>query len=91
MNYYHINVNGIDVEVKDILASVLSEEEFKGAMKAQAIQYLLRAGRKNPETEFEDIRKAIHFLTFLMEYKDNQLRDFLGTDQSAQSDPVPLY
>jgi len=39
----------------------------EGFNRGNAIKYIARAGRKNPETEVEDLHKAIQYLEFEIE------------------------
>ena len=43
----HYKLNGLDIEVKDILKSVLGTVGFLGFYKGNIIMYILRASKKN--------------------------------------------
>lgn len=51
------------VECVDAMRSALTEEEFRGGCKQQAMQYIWRERDKNGD---EDIRKAIWWLRMLV-------------------------
>jgi hypothetical protein len=53
------------VQPWDALGAWLSPEEFKGYLRASAIAYLARAGKKGPF--LDDVRKARHYLDKLIE------------------------
>ena len=55
----HYNVGGI--EVIDAIEAWGFGEGFN---RGNAIKYIARAGRKKPEPEVEDLRKAIQYLEF---------------------------
>ena len=57
--------DGRDIEVVDIIEAVLTEEEFKGFTKGNAIKYILRAGKKGKE--HQDLMKAREVLGWLKE------------------------
>ena len=65
-SHYKINLkDGREVEVVDIIKAVLTEEEFKGFVKGNAIKYNLRAGKKG--NELQDLMKAKEVLSWLEE------------------------
>lgn len=45
--------------------AVLTPEEFKGWCKGNALKYSLRAGRKDPAKEVQDLAKAGVFLSWI--------------------------
>lgn len=49
------------MEVKDIIRTVLSEEQYKGWCLGNELKYRLRAGLKNPDKLQEDMDKAMWF------------------------------
>ena len=57
--------DGRDIEVVDIIKAVLTEEEFKGFIKGNAIKYILRAGKKG--NELQDLMKSREVLGWLEE------------------------
>lgn len=58
----HYNMGSIEV------IDAIEEWGFgEGFSKGNAIKYIARAGRKNPDTEIEDLRKAITYLEFEIE------------------------
>ena len=61
----HYTLPGLDVESVDVIRAVLTPEEFKGWCKGNALKYSLRAGRKDPEKEVQDLAKAGVFLSWI--------------------------
>ena len=49
-------LKGLDIESVDVIRATLTEEEFKGWCKGNALKYLLRAGKK--DDEIQDLAKA---------------------------------
>lgn len=72
----HYKLDGLDIEVKDILKSVLGTVGFLGFYEGNIIKYILRASKKNG---LEDYKKARQYLDWLIEeldedaYLDGQL------------------
>ena len=65
-SHYKIELkDGRDIEVVDIIKAVLTEEEFKGFIKGNALKYILRAGKKGKERQ--DLMKAREVLGWLEE------------------------
>ena len=65
-SHYKIKLkDGREVEVVEIIEAVLTEEEFKGFIKGNAIKYILRAGKKGKE--YQDLMKAREVLGWLEE------------------------
>ena len=65
-SHYKIKLKGErDIEVVEIIEAVLTEEEFKGFVKGNAIKYILRAGKKGKE--HQDLMKAREVLGWLGE------------------------
>lgn len=62
----HYNIGGI--EVIDAIAAWGFAEGFN---RGNAIKYIVRAGRKNPETEVEDLMKA----RFYIDAEINRLKE----------------
>lgn len=60
---YYVLPNGIEV------GSVV---EHLNAFPAQAVQYILRAGRKPDVSEIDDLMKAIDFLWLRIAYLERQ-------------------
>ena len=54
----------------DLMASVLTPEEFKGFLKGNIIKYSLRAGHKDGS---DDLGKARHYMMKLKEVNDNSI------------------
>lgn len=61
----HYTLPGLTVESVDVIRAVLTSEEFKGWCKGNAIKYSLRAGRKDPTKEVQDLAKAGVFLSWI--------------------------
>ena len=61
----HYNLPGLAVESVDVIRAVLTPEEFKGWCKGNALKYSLRAGRKDPDKEVQDLAKAGVFLSWI--------------------------
>ncbi len=61
----HYTLPGLAVESVDVIRAVLTPEEFKGWCKGNALKYSLRAGRKDPTKEVQDLAKAGVFLSWI--------------------------
>lgn len=61
----HYTLPGLTVESVDVIRAVLTPEEFKGWCKGNALKYSLRAGRKDPDKEVQDLAKAGVFLSWI--------------------------
>jgi DNA-directed RNA polymerase subunit RPC12/RpoP len=61
----HYTLLGLTVESVDVIRAVLTTEEFKGWCKGNALKYSLRAGRKDPTKEVQDLAKAGVFLSWI--------------------------
>lgn len=61
----HYTLPGLAVESVDVIRAVLTPEEFKGWCKGNALKYSLRAGRKDPDKEVQDLAKAGVFLSWI--------------------------
>ncbi len=70
----------------EALEAWLSPEEFRGYLKASALAYLARAGRKGDH--LEDIQKANHYLAKLIEV-EGRGREQSGTIHMA-ADPASV-
>ena len=55
----HYKLKGLDVEVRDVIKSVLGTVGFLGFYKGNIIKYILRANKKNG---LEDYKKARQYL-----------------------------
>lgn len=58
-NHYKIK-DGL--EAIDVIKATLTEEEFIGFCKGNALKYQFRAGKKDKEKTIEDYEKAIFYL-----------------------------
>lgn len=61
----HYKLNGLNIEVVDVIRAVLTEDEFKGWCKGNALKYLMRAGKKDKSKEKQDFEKAGVFISWL--------------------------
>ena len=61
----HYTLPELTVESVDVIRAVLTPEEFKGWCKGNALKYSLRAGRKDPAKEVQDLAKAGVFLSWI--------------------------
>ena len=61
----HYTLPGLDIESVDVMKAIATPEEFKGWCKLSALKYLLRAGRKDPAKEVQDLAKARVFLSWI--------------------------
>ena len=59
----HYRLDGLGIEVKDVIKSVLSPEEFKGYCLGNVIKYILRAKKKNG---IEDVKKARVYIDWII-------------------------
>lgn len=50
------------IECIDYIQDKLSPQEFQGYCKGNALKYISRAGKKNPDKYNEDLKKAIWYL-----------------------------
>lgn len=57
--HYQMNIKGMDIEALDIIDAVGWSE---GHNRANALTYILRAGKKNKDTELEDLKKAEFYI-----------------------------
>lgn len=58
------------VQPWDAMKAWMTLEEYRGYMRGNAIKYLSRAGTKGAAEE--DLRKALHYLTALVETYESQ-------------------
>lgn len=61
----HYKLNGLNIEVVDVIKAVLTDEEFKGWCKGNALKYIMRAGKKDKGKEKQDFAKAGVFISWL--------------------------
>lgn len=64
-NPNHYKLNGLNIEVVDVIKAVLTEEEFKGWCRGNALKYLMRAGKKDKSKEKQDFAKAGVFISWI--------------------------
>ena len=58
----------MDIQPWDVMAAVLTREEYIGFLKGNAIKYSLRAGRKAGS---DDVAKARHYMAKLKEVQND--------------------
>lgn len=63
----HYKLDGLDVEVLDIIKAVLTKEQFEGFLHGNVIKYTLRTNKKNG---VEDLEKAHKYLVWLIDSKN---------------------
>lgn len=63
----HYKLDGLDIEVEDILKSILGTVGFLAFYKGNIIKYILRANKKNG---LEDYNKARQYLDWLVQELD---------------------
>lgn len=63
----HYKMEGLDIEVKDVIKSALGTVGFLGFYQGNIIKYVLRAKKKNG---LEDYKKARQYLDWLIEELD---------------------
>lgn len=63
----HYKLDGLDVEVLDIIKAVLTKEKFDGFLHGNVIKYTLRTNKKNG---VEDLEKAYKYLGWLIDSKN---------------------
>lgn len=64
-NPEHYKIDGLNIEVVDVIRAVLTDEEFKGWCKGNILKYLMRAGKKDKSKEKQDFAKAGVFISWL--------------------------
>lgn len=62
----------MNIQPWDALYSWMSAEEFSGFLRGNCVKYLARAGKKSPKHLIEDLEKAQHYLTRLIEHERNR-------------------
>ncbi len=60
----HYQLEGLDIEVIDVIVAVLNEEELRGYLRGNVIKYMLRADKKGG---IEDYLKAEKYLGWLID------------------------
>lgn len=77
----HYEIEGLGVEVIDVIRSVLGEISFCSYCKGNVIKYILRADKKNG---LEDLQKARVYLSWLIATLESELHD------SGDEDDLPV-
>ena len=57
-------LEGLELESKDIIRSVLGKEGYKSWCRGTALMYLFRAGKK--EDELKDLKKAKEYISWII-------------------------
>ena len=60
----HYKLEGLELESKDIIRSVLGKEGYKSWCHGTALKYLFRAGKK--EDELKDYKKAKEYISWII-------------------------
>ena len=61
---FHYKLEGLELESKDIIRSVLGKEGYKSWCHGTALKYLFRAGKK--EDELKDYKKAKEYISWII-------------------------
>ena len=64
-----------NIECIDYIKDKLTAEEFQGFCKGNALKYISRAGKKNPDKYNEDLEKAIWYLNKAINERGNTDED----------------
>lgn len=67
-NHYRMNIKGTEIEVMDIIESILTPEEVRGYKKGNVLKYILREKLKNG---LEDLKKCENYLKRLIQGDEN--------------------
>lgn len=65
--HYQMVINGVDVQVLDIIRARLTEEEFRGYLKGNVLKYMHRADKKNGLEDYEKCEEYLKKLIKEME------------------------
>lgn len=65
----HYCMDGLNIEVIDVIKSVLGSDKFEGYCRGNVIKYICRADNKNG---IEDLKKARVYLNWEIESKENK-------------------
>ena len=60
----HYKLRGLDIESVDVIKATLTQEEFEGWLKGNAMKYLHRLGKKDDAVQ--DAKKAIKYLEWIV-------------------------
>lgn len=69
-NPKHYQLEGLNIEVIDVIKSVLGSDKFEGYCRGNVIKYIMRADEKNG---LEDLKKARVYLDWEIESKEKNL------------------
>ena len=64
-----------NIECIDYIKDKLTAEEFQGFCKGNALKYISRAGKKNPDKYNEDLEKAVWYLNKAINERGNTDED----------------
>lgn len=70
-HYQLVTKDGRKLDSIDFIQAILSDEEFKGFCKGNALKYLVRAEKKHKEP-LVDYKKSRAFLNFLINHIENR-------------------
>lgn len=66
----HYKLRGLDIESVDVIKAVLSDEEYCGWCKGNALKYLFRAGKKDDEVQ--DLSKCDVYVNWAIKAMDQK-------------------
>lgn len=81
----HYKMEGLDIEVKDVIKSALGTVGFLGFYKGNIIKYILRANKKNG---LEDYKKARQYLDWYIQELESDRVDDIDGQMSYLEDEV---
>lgn len=76
-NPSHYKLDGLGIEVNDVIRAVLGSEMYKGWTFGNAIKYILRHQKKNG---VEDLKKAIVNIEWLIDEMENDSEEEMESD-----------
>lgn len=80
-NPSHYKLDGLGIEVNDVIRAVLGSEMYKGWTFGNAIKYILRHQKKNG---VEDLKKAIVNIEWLIDEMENDSEEEMESDLFEQ-------
>ena len=80
-NPSHYKLDGLGIEVNDVIRAVLGSEMYKGWTFGNAIKYILRHQKKNG---VEDLKKAIVNIEWLIDEMENDSEEDMESDLFEQ-------
>lgn len=61
-----------DLECIDVMLTLFGKEEVAAFCKCNAFKYMWRSGKKDPQKELEDYRKAEWYLSYMNKLKSDE-------------------